>query len=129
MTDLERVSEERMNKDSFISAIDDERVKMRAEWSAGADQVFNFTEWNINSDHAHLPSSSIHMHTSHHRQFNIDKFNVKCDQGDLALRPERQVALTTKLTTSPAVARMADRTAPVVKLTLTLTQILPGARE
>ena len=33
------------------------------------------------------------------------------------------------LTRSQAVARMADRTAPVVKLTLTLTQILPGARE
>jgi len=32
-------------------------------------------------------------------------------------------------TRSPAVARMADRTAPVVQLTLTLTQILPGARE
>jgi len=32
-------------------------------------------------------------------------------------------------TRSPAVARMADRTAPVVKLTLTLTQILPGVRE
>jgi len=32
-------------------------------------------------------------------------------------------------TSSPAVARMTDRTAPVVKLTLTLTQILPGARE
>jgi len=31
-------------------------------------------------------------------------------------------------TRSPAVARMADRTAPVVKLTLTLTQILLGAR-
>jgi len=32
-----------------------------------------------------------------------------------------------RTTRSPAVARMADRTAPVVKLTLTLTQILPGA--
>jgi len=30
---------------------------------------------------------------------------------------------------SPAVARMADRTAPVVKLTLTLTLILPGPQQ
>jgi len=36
-------------------------------------------------------------------------------------------ANTTGLCTkSPAVARMADRTAPVVKLTLILTLILPG---
>jgi len=32
-------------------------------------------------------------------------------------------------TRSPAVAKMADRTAPVVKLTLTLAIILPGPRE
>jgi len=34
---------------------------------------------------------------------------------------ERQIALTSKLTRSPGVARMADCTAPVIKLTLTLT--------
>jgi len=34
---------------------------------------------------------------------------------------------TTNLYKNPAVARMADHTAPVVKLTL--TQILPGLRE
>jgi len=39
-------------------------------------------------------------------------------QGEWA---ERQIALTSKLTRSPVVARMADRTAAVVKLTLTLT--------
>ena len=33
------------------------------------------------------------------------------------------------LSRSPAVARRADRTAPVIKLTLTLTLILPGPRE
>ena len=50
-------------------------------------------------------------------------------QTDRTLRHDvrrNSAPLTSKLTRSPAVARMADRSAPVVKLTLTLTLILPG---
>jgi len=57
-TDFKRIFKERMNKHSFIDAVDDEEMKTWAKRSTGAHQVFNVTHWNINSYHAHEPSSN-----------------------------------------------------------------------
>jgi len=62
-------------------------------------------------------------------KLELDDFEVSKFHGDLICRFDVMISalLQDYLTRSPAVARMADCSAPVVKLTLTL--ILPGSGE